>query len=225
MSFQESAESLQSRLHLGKMRPSVFMAVLLLAGVAIAACAFGVVQLVSAHSFSVESAAAQEGTGEEADAAGPVASDAAFEEALICVHVSGCVKSPGVYELAEGRRVADAIEKAGGALDDANLDSINLARVPQDGEQIHVPSREAAGQVGATGGASAASPSGEAGPININTATVEELTKLDGVGEATAEKIVAERTKNGPFSSVEDIKRVSGIGDKKFEALKDDICV
>lgn len=225
MSFQETAESLQSRLHLGKMRPSVFMAVLLLAGVAVAACVFGAAQLVSAHSFSVESAAAREELEEAAGSAEPVVSDAAFEEAFIYVHVSGCVKNPGVYELAEGRRVADAIEKAGGALEDANLDSVNLARVPQDGEQIHVPSRDAAGQVGGAGEASGASSAGSAGPININTASVEELTKLDGVGEATAEKIVAERTKNGPFSSVEDIKRVSGIGDKKFEALKDDICV
>lgn len=225
MSFQETAESLQSRLHLGKMRPSVFMAALLLAGVAVAACVFGAVQLVSAHSFSVESAAARGETEEEAGAAEPAGSDAAFEEAFIYVHVSGCVKNPGVYELAEGRRVADAIEKAGGALEDANLDSVNLARAPQDGEQIHVPSRDAAGQVGGAGEASGASSAGSTGPININTASVEELTKLDGVGEATAEKIVAERTKNGPFSSVEDIKRVSGIGDKKFEALKDDICV
>lgn len=225
MSFQESAESLQSRLHLGKVRPSVFMAALLLAGVAVAACVLGAAQLVSAHSFSVESAASREASGAAADVAEAASSDSVFEEAFIYVHVSGCVKSPGVYELAEGSRVADAVEKAGGALEDANLDSVNLARVPQDGEQIHVPSRDAVGQEGGAGGGSKASSAGSAGPININTASVEELTKLDGVGEATAQKIVAERTKNGPFSSVEDIKRVSGIGEKKFEALKDDICV
>lgn len=223
MSFQETAESMQSRLHLGKLRPSVFMGVLLLAGVIVAACVFGVFQLVSAHSFSVESSSSQKAGEGESDASGELASEDSFAQNFVYVHVSGCVKNPGVYELAEGLRVADAIEKAGGALDEANLDSVNLARVPQDGEQIHVPSLDAAASssIAAGGGASST-----ANPlVNINTASAEELTTLDGVGEATAKKIVADRLKNGPFSSVEDIKRVSGIGDKKFEALKDFICV
>lgn len=225
MSFQESAESLQSRLHLGKMRPSVFMGALLLVGALAAACVFGACQLVSAHSFSVESAASQKAGEDSPEAAGDGSSGERVETGSVFVHVSGCVANPGVYELEEGQRVADAVEKAGGALEDANLDSVNLARIPQDGEQIHVPSLDALASGAAAAGDAGGASAGSSARININTATVEELTKLDGIGEATAKKIVADRLKNGSFSSVEDIKRVSGIGDKKFEALKDSICV
>lgn len=154
----------------------------------------------------------------------------------IAVYVSGAVASPGVYTLAEGARACDAVEAAGGMRDDASADSVNLARKLADGEQLAIPTQEqaASGAASQAGGA-AASDAGAAGssaqadtalrPVNINTAGLEELDSLSGVGPATAQAIIDEREANGPFASVEDIQRVSGIGEKKFEKLKAEICV
>ncbi len=152
--------------------------------------------------------------------------------ACLCVHVDGAVAVPGVYYLDAGSRVIDAVEAAGGLTGSAQSAAVNLAGALEDGQQVLIPDKDdpsvAASASGA--GAGAASGAGDAsgqkgGLIDINRATADELTALTGVGEATAEKIVAEREANGPFEAIEDIKRVSGIGDKKFEALKDAICV
>lgn len=143
------------------------------------------------------------------------------------VHIAGSVKNPGLYELPQGSRVSDAVSAAGGMSEDANTSSVNLARQLTDGEQIIVASNEdilAATETGTSNG----SPSGQAssqGKVNINTASAEELMTLDGVGEATADKIIAYRQENGPFARIEEIKEVSGIGEKKFEAMKDAITV
>ena len=154
----------------------------------------------------------------------------------IAVYVSGAVASPGVYTLAEGARACDAVEAAGGLREDASADSVNLARKLADGEQLAIPTQEqaASGAASQAGGA-AVSDVGAAGssaqanaalrPVNINTAGLEELDSLSGVGPATAQAIIDEREANGPFSSIEDIQRVSGIGEKKFEKLKAEICV
>lgn len=143
------------------------------------------------------------------------------------VHIAGSVKNPGLYELPQGSRVSDAVSAAGGMSEDANTSSVNLARQLTDGEQIIVASNEdilAATETETSSG----SPSGEVssqGKVNINTASAEELMTLDGVGEATADKIIAYRQENGPFARIEEIKEVSGIGEKKFEAMKDAITV
>lgn len=143
------------------------------------------------------------------------------------VHIAGSVKNPGLYELPQGSRVSDAVSAAGGMSEDANTSSVNLARQLTDGEQIIVASNEdilAATETGTSNG----SPSGQVssqGKVNINTASAEELMTLDGVGEATADKIIAYRQENGPFARIEEIKEVSGIGEKKFEAMKDAITV
>jgi competence protein ComEA len=143
------------------------------------------------------------------------------------VHIAGSVKNPGLYELPQGSRVSDAVSAAGGMSEDANTSSVNLARQLTDGEQIIVASNEdilAATETGTSNG----SPSGQVssqGKVNINTASAEELMTLDGVGEATADKIIAYRQENGSFSRIEEIKEVSGIGEKKFEAMKDAITV
>lgn len=137
------------------------------------------------------------------------------------VHVSGCVAKPGLYELEAGSRLASAIEAAGGFTEDAACDSVNLARRLEDGEMVVVSP------------ASAESSAGEATPeakvasslVNINTATVEELEQLPGIGPSTAQKIVSDRMANGSFKSLDDLKRVTGIGDKKFEAISELICV
>lgn len=132
------------------------------------------------------------------------------QPSTVFIHVSGAVGAPGLVELPEGSRVADAIEAAGGFAEGADSASVNLARVVADGEQVAIGSCAAAG-VPATG----------SGKVRINSATEAELQSLPGVGEATAAKIVADRKANGPFASLEDLMRVSGIGQKKYEALAD----
>jgi competence protein ComEA len=145
----------------------------------------------------------------------------------VTVHVVGAVRRPGVYALRSGSRAADAVAAAGGLLGNADQAAVNLARVVADGEQIAVPVQGAvgaggAGAGGAGGGAGGAGGRGVAGgKVDLNTATVEQLDTLPGVGPATAQKIVADRTENGPFRSVEDLLRVPGIGAKKLDALKD----
>ena len=138
------------------------------------------------------------------------------------VHVSGAVQEPGLYELPEGSRIAAAVEAAGGFSEDAATDGVNLARVLFDGEQIVVPTIEEAAAGSTSEGSSTTSSSSL---VNINTASASELDTLPGIGPATAEKIIADREANGPFTTIEDLKRVSGIGDKKYENLADLICV
>ena len=147
------------------------------------------------------------------------------------MHVGGSVADPGLYELAGDARVQQAIDAAGGFAEDAAIDALNLARQVQDGEQIIVPSMQQAigsgAPVAADSGASAQSSGGAFvhGKVDINTATADQLQQLNGVGPALAQRIVADRQANGPFKTVEDLKRVSGIGDKKFASLADSICV
>jgi competence protein ComEA len=137
--------------------------------------------------------------------------------ATVTVHVVGEVRRPGVYELAGGSRARDAVAAAGGLLGDADQAAVNLARVVEDGEQIAVPRQGAAVAGAAAGTAGAAT----AAKVDLNTATAEQLDALPGVGPATAAKIVADRAANGPFRTVDDLMRVSGIGPAKFDALKD----
>lgn len=147
----------------------------------------------------------------------------------VFVHVTGAVASPGLYEVAEGSRVAQAVEAAGGFAEGAATSALNLARVVADGEQVVVPTQAeidtAQSGASSTGGASVGGTGVLGGKVNINTATAEQLDSLPGIGASTAAKIVADREANGPFSTTEDLKRVSGIGDKKFAALADEICV
>ena len=137
------------------------------------------------------------------------------------VHVSGCVAKPGLYELEEGSRLASAIEAAGGFTEDAACDSVNLARRLEDGEMVVVSS------VSAGSGANEEIPEAktESSLVNINTASAEELEQLPGIGPSTAQKIVSDRMANGSFKSPDDLKRVTGIGDKKFETISALICV
>lgn len=144
----------------------------------------------------------------------------ATEPALVVVHVDGAVGAPGVYELATGSRVADAVELAGGLTEKADTSTLNLALVLTDGEKVYVPEEgEAAPQV------STGETSSSGGLININTATADELETLPGIGEATAAAIIEDRESNGPFSAPEDLMRVSGIGEKKFARIEGMICV
>lgn len=229
MSFQESALSLRARLHLGKVHPALLVGVIVAAVTVLVCIGIGLVQATSTGQFSISHTSDQE---QELSDAGSVSAEAATEGTegesaaeppLICVHVSGAVASPGVCYLPEGSRAADAVEAAGGFAEGAAEDSLNLARVLADGEQLIVARTDELATSNSSPGAAAPAP--ESAKININTATSEELQELDGVGEATAEKIIKEREENGPFATVEDIMRVPGIGEKKFEAMRNDITV
>ena len=154
------------------------------------------------------------------------------------VHVCGAVETPGVYVLPEGSRVVDAVEAAGGALENASEEALNQALSVTDGMQIYVPTTEekeksqewihtgdAWGQQENISGVTASGSSGSAGKININTADVTTLCTLPGIGESRASSIVAYREEHGGFSTIEDIMKVSGIKDAAFGKIKDKICV
>lgn len=137
-------------------------------------------------------------------------------KASLKVHVAGAVTRPGLYDLEEGSRVSDAIALAGGPAADAMLDEVNLAARLKDGQKIMVPQR---GQVASLEGGATA-PSGQQ-TVNVNTADAQLLDSLPGVGPSLAARIVDHRRKNGPFSSLEDLDSVEGIGPSKLESLKD----
>jgi competence protein ComEA len=149
-------------------------------------------------------------------------------EAPIAVHVIGAVARPGLYEFLSGARLQDAIDAAGGMLAEANSDSLNLAALLEDGQQISIPYK--AGSEPALNSTllelpSSVTPTPAADPnvelVNINTATLEELDGLPGIGPTTAQKIIDYRTTNGPFAAIEDIMNVSGIGIATFDEIKD----
>jgi competence protein ComEA len=136
----------------------------------------------------------------------------------ITVHVAGAVLSPGLCRLWEGSRVADALEKAGGASADAQLDDLNLAGKLADGQKVMVP-RKAQPEAQPAAGQVTAQPASTL--VNLNTATPEQLDALPGVGPTMAAKIIEYRQKNGPFTTVDELDDVSGIGPSKLEALRD----
>jgi competence protein ComEA len=168
---------------------------------------------------------------------GPSVSVAPARDGSATVHVVGAVRRPGVYRLRLGQRVQDAIRRAGGASGTTDLQAINLAAKIADGQQIVVPRRAAttggsAAAAGggapagtAVGGSSGAAGAAPSGPINLNSATTEQLDTLDGVGPATAQKILEYRTQHGGFSSIDDLAQIPGIGPKKLEALKTQVTV
>ncbi len=150
-------------------------------------------------------------------------------EKPIVVHITGAVPRPGVYALAQGSRVQDAISAAGGFLVDANKNGINLARALEDGEQLDIPYTEGASPVIGTPlppfASTEVSSSSSTDLININTASQSELESLPGIGPTTAQKIIQYRETNGPFVSTQDIINVSGIGPGTYERIKDLITV
>lgn len=247
MSFPQSAYSLKSKLHIsGIPMPALIGAGILLVA-ALTGVAAGFVSCAKSESaYEVVSSEEQDQQHFGESGHNPASEEEASEAASLqegsaqgspsvspplAVHVSGAVVSAGVYEVEEGSRVRDVVEAAGGFSPDAAQSSVNLARKVSDGEQIVILTTEEF-QASSTGAlpassadAAAAAPSGSAGLVNINTAGLEALDSLPGVGPATAQAILDEREANGPFASIEDIQRVSGIGEKKYEKLKASICV
>ncbi|HEX6871706.1 MAG TPA: ComEA family DNA-binding protein [Micromonosporaceae bacterium] len=150
-----------------------------------------------------------------------LATSAAGGSGLVVVAVSGRVQRPGLVRLPAGARVADAIEAAGGALPGTDLSMINLARKVTDGELIIV------GQTPTSAGPSSGSGAGgdQGGLVNLNTATAAQLQTLPGVGPVLAERIIEYREQHGGFASVADLRKVTGIGDARYQELKDRVTV
>jgi competence protein ComEA len=159
----------------------------------------------------------------------PVATISVKEEGggRVIVDVAGAVRRPGVYRLASGARVEDALQRAGGATRRADLSQVNRAAKLEDGRQVLVPVRAPAVAVGTAAGTAGAAPgaAAPAAPINLNTATLEQLDTLDGVGPATAQKILDYRQAHGGFGSVDELDQVPGIGDKRLAALREHLRV
>lgn len=155
------------------------------------------------------------------------------ETTKIVVHVSGAVRNEGIVELKEKSRIADAIEMVGGVTEDAYMKDVNLATILEDGMKIYIPTKEEVEKQGENINDSVSkdrnldiynngsNTSKKNNKVNINTASKEELDTLPGIGESTANKIINYRKENGKFKTIEEIKEVSGIGDSKFEDIKD----
>lgn len=142
----------------------------------------------------------------------------------VIVHVAGLVNKPGLYELEEGSRIADAIGKAGGVKPEAYLDGINLAAKLEDGNQIVIPSAYDKSQ-SVQGGESSGNNGELYSRININTATADELDGLPGIGPSYADRIIKYRKENGPFSSVEQLEEIKGIGPSVLEEIRDMVTI
>ena len=145
------------------------------------------------------------------------------EDKIIMVHISGQVYNPGIIELELGKRVTDAVELAGGLKKEADLDRINLAKKVVDEEKIYIPKigEEVSNDISV---ASISTDSTNTGKVNINTCNKAELLNLPGIGDVLADRIIEYRLSN-KFTTIEDIKNVSGVGDKKFEGIKELIIV
>ena len=150
-------------------------------------------------------------------------------QSTIFVHVCGKVNDPAVYEFENGARVVEAIEKAGGFMENAATDYLNLAKVLTDGEKIYVPDKEEALCLNPvnvdTAQGNVADAKDTNTKVNINTASKEELLSLKGIGDSRAEDIINYRTENGKFAAIEDIMKVPGIKQGAFNKIKDNIRV
>ena len=155
---------------------------------------------------------------------------------IVIIHITGSVKNPGIVKLKEGSRIEDAIEAAGGLTENADITKVNLAYVVEDGTKIKIPSasEEDIGDEDIIDSKSGdniiieentVSSNNSTQTININKATEKEFETLPGIGPSLASKIIEYRNQNGKFGSIEDIKNVNGIGDSKYEKIKDLITV
>lgn len=222
MSFQSYAESARTRFHIGEMNKPVKVGIV----VVLAMC-------VCVLCFSLFGAKPHEVEVKKADAKELVALPEGNQNAgsELYVHVAGCVQKPGMYKLERGSRLAQAVEAAGGFTDSAATESVNLARELQDGEQIVVADKNSESLSSLSAHNQSAAQSGSSnsgnstGRVNINTANEQQLQTISGIGPSKAKKIIAYRDSQGPFKSVDDLSKVSGIGEKTLESIRDQICV
>ncbi|MDR1422168.1 MAG: ComEA family DNA-binding protein [Coriobacteriales bacterium] len=227
--------------------------ILIIVGIALAVLLWSFLARPEAQGFEVQSSAstqaadltataggegASQSVSSQTDSSSPaVADELEAKSSPITVYISGAVPLPGVYQLPADARVDDGVRAAGGLSEDAAGEYVNLAALLLDGQQVHIPTREEidAGSVptgitnpSITQPATGAAPAGSSAvtaPVNINTADAATLDTLPGIGPATAQRIISYREAHGAFSSIEELKQVSGIGEKKYEALRDLICV
>lgn len=141
--------------------------------------------------------------------------------ARLVVHVVGAVRRPGLYRLDHGSRIADAVRRAGGATKRADLSLVNLAAQVSDGTQVVVPARATVEAGSEEDGSEATAPA--AGPVHLNTATIEQLDALPGIGPVTAQKIIDYREQHGAFSSIDDLDAIPGIGPARLEQLREQV--
>lgn len=144
---------------------------------------------------------------------------------MIVVEIKGEVANPDVYEISEGSIIRDLITKAGGLTNEANIDKINRADKLRDNQLIVIPNKNELSNANTNINVSKEGNTAEDGIININTASLEELQKINGVGEVKAKSIINYREKNGGFKSIDEMKNIEGIGDKTFEKMKDKITI
>jgi competence protein ComEA len=173
------------------------------------------------------------GAGAPAAAAPPIAVQGAADREALVVHVAGAVRRPGVYRMRPGSRVDEAVTRAGGPRRRADLSALNLAAQLEDGRQVLVPLRApaaaaATGGAGATasgvpGAAAAGASTVPAAPLNLNTATLEQLDELDGIGPTTAQHILEYREAHDGFRSVEELDQVPGIGETRLASLREQV--
>lgn len=214
MPFQNSAESFKAKHHLSTLKTPILVGLCALCLVVLFLVFQGLWGAFDSQQITVIKKNESHDTTKDSSEAEPL------DKKSLYVHVGGAVIKPGVYQLAEGSRVFDAVEAAGGFSEQADTDMSNLARIIKDGEQILIPTKHLVPTLGEN-----VSTPPMPSKINLNTATSSELETLPGIGEATAQKIILYREQNGSFQSAEDIKKVAGIGDKKYAEIADKICV
>jgi competence protein ComEA len=192
----------------------------------LALCAVGLVvaAVLGLRQLGGGGGSAAEGGGEGPR---PVATIAVQEDGgsggRVVVHVAGAVRDPGVYRLPGDARVDDAVARAGGATRRADLGGLNLAAKLEDGRQVLVPERPRRGGGGGDAAVAPAAEPAEGQPLNLNTATLEQLDTLSGIGPATAQKILDFREEKGGFSSVEELGEIPGIGEKRLASLREEV--
>lgn len=143
----------------------------------------------------------------------------------VCVDIKGAVNRPGVYHLTKGSRIEEAIAAAGGSTDQADLNQVNLAKELMDQQVIQIPKFGEQLNQGLQDGGSASQGSNGSDKVNLNTATKEDLMKIDGVGDKKADKILEYRNQHGGFKTPDDLKNISGFGEKTVTKLKDQLAV
>jgi competence protein ComEA len=190
----------------------------------LALCVAGLVVMVVLGALQLRRGGEDSAAAQRSDGAAPIAVDESGGGGRLVVHVAGAVRDPGVYRLAAGARVDDAVQRAGGATRRADLGGLNLAAELEDGRQVLVPARVASGGAGGGTVAGGAAPEPAPGqPLNINTATLEQLDGLSGIGPLTAQKILDYREELGGFGSIEELGEIPGIGDKRLASLREEV--